>query len=64
MNPITDNCILEYKYLSLKQHAIELYANEPQMLKAWKSNENIIQNALAQIVLEIVTGEILEEGLP
>jgi hypothetical protein len=64
LNPIMDNCISDYKYVSLKQHVMELYVNEPELLKAWKSSENIIQNALAQVVFEIVTGKILEEELP
>jgi hypothetical protein len=44
--------------LLLKEFVVEMYANYPEILKAWKSSDNIIQHVLAQIVFEIVTDKI------
>jgi len=63
LSSIRANYSHDNKYLSLNEFAIDLYANNQEILKAWKSSDNIIQHALAQIVLEVITGKILEEEL-
>ncbi len=63
LSSIRANYSHDNKYLSLNEFAIDIYANDQEILKAWKSSDNIIQYALAQIVLEVITGKILEEEL-
>jgi hypothetical protein len=58
---ISDTYKADYKYLSLKQYVIELYANNPEILKAWKSSANIVKRSLAQITHEIITDKLLME---
>lgn len=58
---ISDTYEADYKYLSLKQYVIELYANDPEILKAWKSSANIVKRSLAQITHEIITDKLLME---
>jgi hypothetical protein len=64
LNSINENYTADYKYLSLKHYITEIYVNNPEMLKSWKSSDNIIQHILTQIVFEIITGKILQEDLP
>jgi hypothetical protein len=64
LNSINEDYTADYKYLSLKHYITEIYVDNPEMLKAWKSSDNIIQHILAQIIFEIITGKISLEDLP